>query len=37
MIDDPAGPYLWADNVRFKNRENPDYLTIVAIVIELLN
>lgn len=37
MIDDTAGAYLWVNNVKNKNRENPDLLAIIAAVIELLN
>lgn len=30
-------PYGWASNVEQKDRENPDFLTIIAVVIELLS
>ena len=36
MADDGNGAYLWVNNVKRKNRENPD-LMIIAVVIELLN
>ena len=34
MTDDPAGAYQWEDNIRLKNRDNPDLLSLVAFVIE---
>lgn len=37
LIDDPAGAYQWEDNVRLKNRENPDLLSLTAFVIEHLD
>jgi hypothetical protein len=36
MLDDTRGAYGWAINVEYKNRENPDFLAIIATVIELL-
>ncbi|SPO03137.1 uncharacterized protein DNG_05819 [Cephalotrichum gorgonifer] len=37
MSDDIAGAYWWANNIELQNRENPDLLAIIAVVIELLN
>lgn len=37
MADDGNGAYLWVNNVNRKNRENPDLMAIIAVVIELLN
>ncbi|KAK1999300.1 hypothetical protein LX36DRAFT_486357 [Colletotrichum falcatum] len=37
MLDDNEGAYGWANNVRNKNRRNPDLYAIIGTVLELLN
>ena len=37
MLDDDAGAYGWANNIKNNNRENPDLFAIIGTVIELMN
>lgn len=34
MVDDDPVAYQWENNVKHKNRENPDLLSLIAFVIE---
>jgi hypothetical protein len=37
MKDDLKEAYGWAINLKNRNRENPDLMAIIAVIIQLLN